>query len=40
MDNKKDLDLFPELMESAYQKGFRMGGFLTGVFNDKAKNDS
>nr|WP_319539593.1 flavodoxin family protein [uncultured Methanospirillum sp.] len=37
MDTKKDLDLFPDLMESAYQKGYRIGGFLTGAYHDPEK---
>ncbi|PKL60684.1 MAG: NADPH-dependent FMN reductase, partial [Methanomicrobiales archaeon HGW-Methanomicrobiales-4] len=34
MDHKVDLDQFPDLMNEAYQKGFRLGGLLTGVFQE------
>ncbi|MDD1729607.1 MAG: flavodoxin family protein [Methanospirillum sp.] len=34
MDNKVDLDRFPDLLETAYQKGFRLGGLLTGLYQD------
>jgi putative NADPH-quinone reductase len=30
MDNKVDLDKFPDILEEAYQKGFRLAGLLTG----------
>lgn len=32
MDNKIDLDQYPELLEESYQKGFRLGKLLTGVY--------
>jgi putative NADPH-quinone reductase len=32
MDNKVDLDRFPDLLDAAYQKGFRLGGLLTGKY--------
>ena len=32
MDNKIDLDRFPDILEEAYQKGFRLGGLLTGAY--------
>ncbi|MFH0967935.1 MAG: flavodoxin family protein [Methanobacteriota archaeon] len=32
MDHKVDLDRFPDLMNEAYQKGFRLGGLITGAF--------
>jgi putative NADPH-quinone reductase len=31
MDTKLDLDRYPELLETAYQKGYRLGGLLTGI---------
>ena len=31
MDHKKDLDQFPDLMQDAYQKGYRLGELLTGA---------
>jgi multimeric flavodoxin WrbA len=34
MDNKVDLDRFPDLLEEAYQKGFRLGGRLTGMYEE------
>lgn len=32
MDHKQDLDTFPELLDLSYQKGFRLGGLLTGAY--------
>jgi hypothetical protein len=34
MDNKIDLDRYPDLLDAAYQKGFRLGGLLTGTNPD------
>lgn len=34
MDNKVDLDRYPELLEEAYLKGFRLGGLLSGTYTD------
>ncbi len=31
MDNKKDLNLYPEILEEAYNKGFNLGAGLTGM---------
>lgn len=33
MDNKLNLDQFPDLLEEAYKKGFRLGGLLTGTYS-------
>ena len=32
MDNRVDLDRFPELLQAAYEKGFRLGGIITGTY--------
>ena len=32
MDHKVDLDRFPDLLNEAYLKGFRLGGLLTGAY--------
>ncbi|HWQ66387.1 MAG TPA: flavodoxin family protein [Methanospirillum sp.] len=34
MDNKVDLDRYPDLLEESYQKGYRLGGLLTGVVGE------
>jgi putative NADPH-quinone reductase len=32
MDHKTDLSRYPDLLDEAYQKGFRLGGRLTGAY--------
>lgn len=32
MDHKVNLDQFPDLLDLSYQKGFRLGGLLTGAY--------
>lgn len=32
MDHKINLDQFPDLLDLSYQKGFRLGGLLTGAY--------
>jgi putative NADPH-quinone reductase len=34
MDNKISLENFPDLLSEAYQKGYRLGGLLTGACSD------
>lgn len=37
MDHKVDLNQFPDLLDEAYQKGFRLGRLLTGADQDQDK---
>lgn len=36
MDNKQDLDRYPDLLDAAWQKGFRLGGLLTGAYTGQS----